>query len=551
MKNTLLRLLCYSLWAVVVVAAQMGSAKVMADPAPVPAAMFHLPSTGAPTTKQALLLAIDERAFPMRKNLALFLTKPTVRPAPVLAPSSDPDAPDNVATHFYGTVLQEDGKFRMWYYAIHATSADGGIRISPVCYAESDDGINWIRPALGQVEWRGNTANNLIALGPNPTEGCSGVSVIRDDDDPDPDRRYKMVYGKRRRGPDGKILNWIVRTATSPDGLHWTELPGLVSGDKFSELASLYKHNGLYIVNSHLRIRGEGDRQEGRQGYAWISTDFVNWLPESAPSFKTAEPMDGSGWGTHGLPGDEDYLQVHLGVGATSLGNVAVGLYGMWYQRQPNWGEGGINCDLGLLISHDGLHFDEVVKGRPYIRSEESPAVPVPGFNYPTILCQTNSILNVGDETWIYHGRWRNVEFQQLGTIANDGKNVARNYWGGVGLARLPRDRWGALALSEEAEAGSAWTTPVMLTADSRVLVNASGLPGLRFEIADERFQPLPDFGEGVADDATHDALAAEVRWKNRSLRELAGQTVRFRIHFSRQTDIEPRLYALNFIQAP
>jgi len=532
----------------------MGTAKVMADPAPVPAAMFHLPSTEAPATKQALLLAIDERAFPMRENLALFLTKPTVRPAPVLAPSPHAEAPDNAATHFYGTVLHEEDRFRMWYYAVHSVSTEGAIGVSPVCYAESPDGENWTRPHLGQVEWKGSRANNLIALGPDPTEACSGVSVIRDDGDPNPQRRYKMVYGKQLpaelKARLGVSRRWVVRTATSPDGLNWTEQPHLVSGDKFAELASLYRHNGLYIVNSHIRSRGEGDRPEGRQGYAWVSPDFEHWLSESAPSFKTAEPAEGSGWGTHGATGGA-YTQVHLGVGAISLGNVAVGLYGMWHQRQPSWGEGGTNCDLGLLVSQDGLHFDEVVKGRPYIRSEESPAVPVPGFNYPTILCQTNSILNVGDETWIYHGRWRNVEFQQLGTSDNDGKNVARNYWGGVGLARLPRDRWGALALSEEAEAGSAWTTPVMLTADSRVLVNASGLPGLRFEIADERFQPLPDFGEGVADDATHDALATEVRWKNRSLRELAGQTVRFRIHFSRQTDIEPRLYALNFIQAP
>jgi len=357
----------------------------------------------------------------------------------------------------------------------------------------------------------------------------------------DPARRYKMVYGKKRRGPQGAILNWVVRTAISPDGIQWTQLPGLVSGEKFAELASLYQHNGLYIVNSQINGYGEGGRPEGRQGYAWVSPDFVNWLPESAPSFKTAEPEIGAGWGTHGRSG-KDYLQVHLGVGATSLGNVVVGLYGMWHQRQPNWGEGGIHCDLGLVISHDGLHFEEVVKGQPYIRSRESPADPVPGRDYPTILIQTNSILNVGDETWIYHGRWRNVEFQNL--KFPDIK--ARDYWGGVGLARLPRDRWGALALPQEEDTGSTWTTPVILSGDPRLTVNASGLPGLRFEIADEHFQPITGFHHGAAEGGGTNELEAPVYWENRSLSELAGRTVRLRIHLNRRENVDPKLYALN-----
>lgn len=507
---------------------------------------FSLPRTGAPATNKVLLLAVDERAFPMRENLALFLTSPEIRKEPVLSPSPNLKAPDSAATHFYGTVLEDAGKFRMWYYAVHATDSEGGIDISPVCYAESDDGIAWERPALGQVEWHGSTANNLIALGPDPKEACSGVSVIRDDEDPDASRRYKMVYGKKRRGPNGEFLNWVVRTAASPDGLKWTELPGLVSGEKFAELASLYKHDGLYIVNSHIRSRGEGDRQEGRQGYAWVSPDFVHWLPQSAPSFKTAEPKDGSGWGTHGQSGD-DYLQVHLGVGATSFGNVTVGLYGMWYQRQPNWGENGINCDLGLVISHDGLHFDEVVKGRAFIRSDESPADPVPGRSYPTILCQTNSILNVGDETWIYHGRWRNVDFQRLQYPGY----IAKDYWGGVGLARLPRDRWGALALSSEEEAGGVWTTHVTLPADAGLTLNASGISGLRITVADERFQPLEGFKEGRARAAAEDNLAAEVGWGHNRLDSLAGKTVRFLVHFSRQNGDSPKLYALNLSKRP
>uniref|UniRef100_UPI00404A74B4 hypothetical protein n=1 Tax=Cephaloticoccus sp. TaxID=1985742 RepID=UPI00404A74B4 len=493
-----------------------------------------------------LLLAIDERAFPLRENLALYLTKPAIRRDPVLFPSSDPTTPDSMATHLYGTVLLEGERFRIWYYAVHKVGDEGGMGVSPVCYAESDDGENWTRPELGQVEWKGSRANNLIALGPDSTEACSGVSVLRDDEESDPARRYKMVYGKQLpkefKATLGVDRRWVVRTATSPDGLRWTEQAGLVSGSKFADLASFYKHDGLYIVNSHVSSRGEGDRQEGRQGYAWVSTDFKTWLAESAPSFRTAEPAEGAGWGTHGMTGGA-YTQVHLGVGATSLGNVAVGLYGMWYQRVPNWGEGGTSCDLGLVVSQDGLHFDEVVKGRPYIRSEESSANPIPGKNYPTILCQTNSILNVGAETWIYHGRWLNVEFQSL----VEPNCLAKDYWAGVGLAKIPRDRWGALALWHDEDRGSAWTMPFRIPADSELWANASGASGLRFELADQLFQPLPGFEAGEAAGDPADDLAAQVQWAGRALSELSGRTVRVRIHFLRSAESNPRLFALTF----
>jgi len=491
-----------------------------------------------------LLLAIDERAFPLRDNLSLFLTKPEVRKKPILEPSTEPNAPDNLATHLYGTVLKEGERFRIWYYAVHRTEIEGGLGVSPVCYAESEDGENWTRPALGQVEWRGSRDNNVLALGPDPLEPCSGVSVIRDDEDPDPARRYKMVYGKQL--PEslkerlGVERRWVVRTATSPDGIEWTEQESLVSGDKFAELSSFYQHDGLYIVNSHVSSRGEGDRPEGRQGYAWVSTDFKHWLSESAPSFRTAEPAEGAGWGTHGATGGA-YTQVHLGVGATSLGNVVVGLYGMWHQRVPNWGEGGTSCDLGLVVSQDGLHFDEVVKGRPYIRSEESPANPAEGFNYPTILCQTNSILNVGAETWIYHGRWLNVVFQSL----EEPNAIAKGYWAGVGLAKIPRDRWGSLALWRDQDKGSVWSAPIHLAKASELSANVADLAGLRFELADERFQPLRGFENGKAVGAATDNLDAKVQWEGHDLSELAGRTVRVRIHFQRSAETDPRLYSL------
>ena len=515
--------------------------------------LFRLPDdVGAPSVPRVLWLAIDARAFPLRQNLTLYLTHPQVQREPVLAPSAAPNAPDSVATYLYGTVLHEGGRFRMWYYGLHATTTTGGIGTSPVCYAESPDGLNWSRPNLGQVMWRGNRSNNLIAVGDlnDPKEngfvvdwkkikGVSGSYVIRDDEEPRTDRRYKMIYEQKG-----------LRAAVSSDGIRWTELPEVVL---HGEPSSLYRYRGLYFVSAHASGRGEGDREEGRQAYSWVSTDFEHWLPESVPAFKVPEPVVGSGWGTDAAghwitpTGRGLYTQDHLGIGAVSLGNVVVGLYGMWNQRLPLWGEGGTDGDLGLVVSHDGYFFEEVVKGVPYIRSGESPASAVPGKHYSTILIQNNSILNVGAETWIYHSRWRNVELGVPDTTT--GEHRAPNYWGAIALARLPRDRWGALALWGDQAAGSAWTMPVTLPEGSRLEVNGADLDGLRIEVADERFTVLDGFKDGRATDSGQDALDATVTWSNHHLAELAGKTVRFHLIFTRsKSATNPQLFAATLL---
>src|SRR5689334_15097202 len=113
-----------------------------------------------------LMLAIDDESLPIKKNLCLYLSKPKVRPDPVLFPSPrESNAPDNCAAMFYGTVLHDEGRFRMWYHACHwgmnpdwpphmlrqFVKYKDPVLLGPACYAESDDGIHWQKSALGQV----------------------------------------------------------------------------------------------------------------------------------------------------------------------------------------------------------------------------------------------------------------------------------------------------------------------------------------------------------------------------------------------------------------
>ena len=69
-------------------------------------------------------------------------------------------------------VWRDGGTYKMLYGAYPHRRDDkspglgGGHHL---CYAESADGYHWRRPELGQVEWQGSLANNIIANAPTGT----------------------------------------------------------------------------------------------------------------------------------------------------------------------------------------------------------------------------------------------------------------------------------------------------------------------------------------------------------------------------------------------
>lgn len=473
------------------------------------------------------LLAIDDVSLQFQRDVCYYLSRPQVRTEPVLTPSTDnPLAPDSVAAHFYGTVLQDGDRFRMWYYALSRGEKPDDFRQGPVCYAESADGLTWNKPNLGQVEFRGSRENNAVAL---PDAVTQFAGVIKDEQDPEPARRYKMVY--TAFSDAGKT--WLFRTATSEDGIRWQASPEFAQ-HAFLEMGSFYKHQGLFVAHGQSMGRSEGGHEEGRQGYACATTDFDRWPEAFANTLALPEPRDAS---LRGLTGD--YEQIHLGVGAATFGNVCVGLYGQWHnpapeQRNKNgwYGSGLIHCDFGLVVSNDGIHFREPVPGQVFLSSKDSAATPAAGAGAPTILCQANGILNVGNETRIYHGRWRNPSRDE-------------DYYAEVALATLPRDRWGALGLVPKVEAGVVYSAPIRVPAGCGLNLNADRADLIRVEILDADSTLLPLYaGDNAGRSDTESGLDCAIAWPSAKLDALAGKDVIFAFHLARQADAEPRLFA-------
>jgi len=126
------------------------------------------------------------------------------------------------------------GKFGLWYEVV-PPKEDGKTNL--LCYAESLDGINWKKPNLGLVEFRGSKANNIVINGATcPYGQFHGNSVFLDPNAP-ADERFKVIYWTKnipenvmerlqRENPEsitpyGAKLHCGTLLGTSPDGLHW------------------------------------------------------------------------------------------------------------------------------------------------------------------------------------------------------------------------------------------------------------------------------------------------------------------------------------------
>ncbi|MBL9216829.1 MAG: hypothetical protein JNG83_15230 [Opitutaceae bacterium] len=117
------------------------------------------------------------------------------------------------------------GKYRMWYNCAKFVMDTGDdLPRKCVAYAESDDGFEWVKPRLDLVPSRTYGPTNVIFTGSCPEDegrhGAMSDQVIRDEADPDPARRYKMVT-YLARFIDGKVRRGV-SLAVSPDGLRWT-----------------------------------------------------------------------------------------------------------------------------------------------------------------------------------------------------------------------------------------------------------------------------------------------------------------------------------------
>jgi len=181
-------------------------------------------------------------------------------PAPVLVGDT---AADGGGVSIYGSVLQDGGRYRMWYQAWPRDW--NGRDVAWVGYAESADGLLWHKPVLKLVE-AGTGPNNLCDL------GLHSPSVFIDPDSP-PARRYRAL-GRGSAAYQGAHPQAGARgyyTAHSSDGWHWeldTPAPTWqATGDVIAGVYHPQQRRGLASLKFHPRVGGFSRRSFGIAEY--------------------------------------------------------------------------------------------------------------------------------------------------------------------------------------------------------------------------------------------------------------------------------------------
>ncbi len=190
----------------------------------------------------------------------------------------------------YPTIIQDNGLYRLYYRGgprdMSAGKSEGST--SYFCYAESRDGITWVKPKLGLVEFEGSKDNNIL-LAPAPREDpwTQSLSPFLDTRPGVPaNERYKAIGGQWPQG---------LYVLVSPDGLHWKkwrDQPVFKDGAFDSQNVAFWSETEQCYVLYFRVFTGWTDytaKSFNVEGFRTIarttSPDLVNWSAPQRMSF--------------------------------------------------------------------------------------------------------------------------------------------------------------------------------------------------------------------------------------------------------------------------
>ena len=157
-------------------------------------------------------LFVDEFLIDKRDGLELRLEQPVPREIVIKH-----DAPWEGSGSCFYTVFHDGDIMRLYYMGLDLTNEDGTTfqyltRQIYACYAESRDGIHWVKPELGIYEFQGSKKNNIVWAVPK----LDNFTPFKDTNpNCPPDERYKALSAGFGPG---------LFACKSADGIHWSKL---------------------------------------------------------------------------------------------------------------------------------------------------------------------------------------------------------------------------------------------------------------------------------------------------------------------------------------
>ena len=431
------------------------------------------------------------------------------------------DAPWEGSACGYHTVFKDGDLYRMYYHAWHLDPQPGKLNIPHDpwgAYAESKDGIHWVKPELGLFEFEGSKANNIVWIG----RGGHDFSPFKDTNpDCPPDAQYKTI-ASTAGDPHG------VLAFKSADAIHWSlmqDLPVMTKG-AFDTQNIAFWDPTLGAYRAYIRDFHDGIRDIRTA----TSNDFINWTEPVMIQFpgrrdvplytNQVKPYDRAPHILIGFPtryterGWSPSMEALPEPEHRKLRSSSSDRYGMAI------------TDALLMTSRDGLTFkrwDEAFL-RPGLRTKDNWSY---GDNYIAwhAVETASSIEDAPPELSLY---------------------ATESYWTGNSslLRRFTLRMDGFVSAHSGGDGGDLITKPLTFQGKDLILNFSTSAAGvIRIEIQHETGAPIEGFALADAPEIFGDALDRVAPWKDgKNLASLAGQPVR--LHFVMQ---DADLYAFQF----
>lgn len=461
----------------------------------------------------------------------------------------------------------QTGLFQMWYQAYNEKRTEDKRLRCVVAYAESKDGKTWVKPNLGLFPYYEVKDTNIVLIGaPNAYGDRYCNSVVVDPKDPDPAKRYKMVYYDWDPD-DEKNVGAGTRVAFSPDGIKWTKYDKMVHKTSYGakgkqppfEDESIYFEipaqndkpakkswlvpismsdaqdvfyddiKNVYVGYGKMWMHGPDGGSHWKHGMGRMeSKDFINW---SKPQFLLG-------------PSDNDPPQLEFHTSPVFLYN------GQYFSLNQMLNRSAGTMDIELMTSRDGFEWVRPFPGQ-FILSRGTGAV----FDAATLLTNGNAI-PMGDEMWFYYGGYRGTA---IGGVGLDKQVIgSKDYHSGIGLATMQKDRFVAIVPDPDVNSrnslkvnkdtvgkeapkpvkpntiGQVTLRPIDLSKVREITLNADASQGsISVELLNEDGYRVRGFSKEDAVPVTENSLNAKVAWKDKNLSALKPKKYMLRIHLN------------------
>ncbi len=457
------------------------------------------------------------------------------------------------------------GKMQMWYQAFSGKGAEDKRFKSVVAYAESSDGITWMKPKLTLFPYRergfdvGET--NIVLVGAKDGYGDRYAnSVVVNAAEADPARKYKMAFydwngGAGEQGAAGLCV------AFSPDGIHWTRQGGVVMPTAFGSKAMQppFEDESVYLEVK----KGDGSTVRNWRYPASLS-DAADALWDARlgryviyGKMWFGGPDGGLNW-KHGMGRSESADFLHWSKPQLVLTTDERDPANLEFHTSPAFIRHGVYFSLNQLFTRENGTIDnELMTSRDGIRWNRTrqPVLARGGkssFDAGFVLTNGNPI-EMGDELWFYYGGNRGlVRFPN--PDEPDMPKRTTQFGSGIGLAKIKRDRFAGIAPDPLASLrnwnpndpsrkpepaantiGQITLKPRDFTGVKSIALNADAARGaVRVEVLSEEGYRLRGFTKDDAIPTTADALDREVRWRDKRLSDLPPGRHMLRVHLDR-----------------